>query len=199
MDRHIKNGMVSMGVWIIFLVVLFGSYLTITDTPFSCLLDEETGGFISATFFIAWALIWFGIGRHYSLDYELKEQAFIKKYEGIDETIRLTMFKKAYFSNIAHMLSRVFFIAVPFYVAANVKDTVTLKNCIYIAILMIASIALYGYKRIIHHIISDEIVKSLSFCITPNTFYSLQDMFKPAFISNSFSHTLRFYLVLQTL
>ena len=52
---------------------------------------------------------------------------------------------------------------------------------------------------IIHHIISDEIVKSLSFCITPNTFYSLQDMFKPAFISNSFSHTLRFYLVLQTL
>lgn len=105
MDRHIKNGMVSMGVWIIFLVVLFGSYLTITDTPFSCLLDEETGGFISATFFIAWALIWFGIGRHYSLDYELKEQAFIKKYEGIDETIRLTMFKKAYFSNIAHMLS----------------------------------------------------------------------------------------------
>lgn len=147
MDRHIKNGMVSMGVWIIFLVVLFGSYLTITDTPFSCLLDEETGGFISAAFFIAWALIWFGIGRHYSLDYELKEQAFIKKYEGIDETIRLTMFKKAYFSNIAHMLSRVFFIAVPFYVAANVKDTVTLKNCIYIAILMIASIALYGYYK----------------------------------------------------
>lgn len=47
MDRHIKNGMVSMGVWIIFLVVLFGSYLTITDTPFSCLLDEETGGFKS--------------------------------------------------------------------------------------------------------------------------------------------------------
>lgn len=102
---------------------------------------------ISATFFIAWALIWFGIGRHYSLDYELKEQAFIKKHEGIDETIRLTMFKKAYFSNIAHMLSRVFFIAVPFYVAANVKDTVTLKNCIYIAILMIASIALYGYYK----------------------------------------------------
>lgn len=45
------------------------------------------------------------------------------------------------------MLSRVFFIAVPFYVAANVKDTVTLKNCIYIAILMIASIALYGYYK----------------------------------------------------
>lgn len=39
------------------------------------------------------------------------------------------------------------FIAVPFYVAANVKDTVTLKNCIYIGILMIISIALYGYYK----------------------------------------------------
>ena len=45
------------------------------------------------------------------------------------------------------MLSRVFFIAVPFYVAANVKDTVTLRNCIYIGILMTISIALYGYYK----------------------------------------------------
>ena len=47
MDRHIKNGMLSMGVWILFLVVLFGSYMIFTDSPFSDLLDEETGGFIS--------------------------------------------------------------------------------------------------------------------------------------------------------
>ena len=55
------------------------------------------------------------------------------------------------------------------------------------------------YHSIIHHIISDEIIKSLSFCITHDTFYGLQYVFKPTFISNSFSHTLRFYLVLQTL
>lgn len=147
MDRHIKNGMLSMGVWILFLVVLFGSYMTFTDSPFSNLLDEETGGFISGAFFLAWALIWFAIGKHYSRDYELKEQACIKKYEAIDGNIVRSMFKKAYFSDIARMLSRVFFIAVPFYVAANVKDTVTLKNCIYIGILMIISIALYGYYK----------------------------------------------------
>ena len=147
MDRHIKNGMLSMGVWILFLVVLFGSFMTFTDSPFSNLLDEETGGFISGAFFIAWALIWFAIGKHYSRDYELKEQVFIKKYEAIDGNIVRSMFKKAYFSDIARMLSRVFFIAVPFYVAANVKDTVTLRNCIYIGILMIISIALYGYYK----------------------------------------------------
>lgn len=147
MDRHIKNGMLSMGVWILFLVVLFGSYMIFTDSPFSDLLDEETGGFISGAFFLAWALIWFVIGKHYSRDYELKKQAFIKKYEAIDGNIVRSMFKKAYFSDIARMLSRVFFIAVPFYVTANVKDTVTLRNCIYIGILMIASIALYGYYK----------------------------------------------------
>ena len=136
-----------MGVWILFLVVLFGSYMIFTDSPFSDLLDEETGGFISGAFFLAWALIWFAIGKHYSRDYELKKQAFIKKYEAIDGNIVRSMFKKAYFSDIALMLSRVFFIAVPFYVAANVKDTVTLKNCIYIGILMIISIALYGYYK----------------------------------------------------
>ena len=82
MNRHIKNGMLSMGVWILFLVVLFGSYMTFTDSPFSDLLDEETGGFISGAFFLAWALIWFAIGKHYSRDYELKKQAFIEKYKG---------------------------------------------------------------------------------------------------------------------
>ena len=147
MDRHIKYGMLSMGVWILFLVVLFGSFMTFTDSPFSDLLDEETGGFISGAFFIAWALIWFAIGKHYSRDYELKEQVFIKKYEAIDGNIVRSMFKKAYFSDIARMLSRVFFIAVPFYVAANVKDIVTLRNCIYVGILMIISIALYGYYK----------------------------------------------------
>ena len=136
-----------MGVWILFLVVLFGSYMAFTDSPFSDLLDEETGGFISGAFFLAWALIWFAIGKHYSRDYELKEQVFIKKYEAIDGNIVRSMFKKAYFSDIARMLSRVFFIAVPFYVAANVKDTVTLRNCIYIGILMIISIALYVYYK----------------------------------------------------
>ena len=89
MNRHIKNGMLSMGVWILFLVVLFGSYMTFTDSPFSDLLDEETGGFISGAFFLAWALIWFAIGKHYSREYELKTQAFIEKYKGFDENVYL--------------------------------------------------------------------------------------------------------------
>lgn len=52
---------------------------------------------------------------------------------------------------------------------------------------------------IVHHIISYEIIKSLSFGVTSDSFYSLKHVFKSTFISSSFSHTLRFYLVQLTL
>lgn len=48
---------------------------------------------------------------------------------------------------------------------------------------------------IVHHIISYKIIKSLSLGVTFDSFYSLKHVFKSTFISNSFSHTLRFYLV----
>ena len=147
MDRHIRNGIISMSIWIIFLIILFGSYLYLTDNPFSIFIDKETGGFISASFFLAWALIWFAIGRHYSIDYELKKQVFLQKYQEIDPKFVCKAFKKAYFSNIARMLSTVFFVSVPFYVAANVRGSVTLKNCIFIGILMVLSIILYLYYK----------------------------------------------------
>lgn len=136
-----------MSIWILFLIILFGSYLYITNTPFSIFLDEETGGFISGAFFLAWAFIWFGIGRHYSLDYNTKKQIFIKKYIKNNSNITIETFKKAYFSNIARILSIVFFVSVPFYVAANVKDTPTLKNCIFVGIFMAISIISYGYYK----------------------------------------------------
>ena len=78
-----------MIAWMLFLVILFGSYLYLTNSPFSYFVDEETGGFISSAFFLGWALIWFGIGRHYSIDYETKKQVFIESHEGMDRYIIL--------------------------------------------------------------------------------------------------------------
>ena len=68
-----------MSLWILFVIVVWGSYLYITKRPFSYFIDEETGGFISATFFSSWALIWFGIGQHYSKDYDIKRNISSKK------------------------------------------------------------------------------------------------------------------------
>lgn len=147
MDKHNKNGIISMTIWIAFLIILFGSYLYVTQKPISYFLDEETGGFISGAFFLGWALIWFGIGRHYSLDYDIKKQHFITKYQEMDKDVVSKIFKKAYLSKIARMLSVVFFVSVPFYVAANVKDTPTLRNCIFIGIFMVLSIIFYGYYK----------------------------------------------------
>ena len=146
MDTH-KNGLLSMSMWFLFLILLFGSYMYITDSPFGSLADEETGGFISAFFFLAWALIWFGIGRHYSMVYAAQKQVFIKKHPGIERSIVAKAFKRACFSKVAQVLSKVFFVAVPFYVAANVRDMPSLKDCVFIGVLMIVSIVLYAYYK----------------------------------------------------
>ena len=136
-----------MIAWILFLAILFGSYLYLTNSPFSYFVDEETGGFISSAFFLGWALIWFGIGRHYSIDYETKKQVFIESHEGMDRYIIDKAFRKAYFSSGAKVLAIVCFISVPCYVAANVKGEPTLKDCILIGMLMLASIILYAYYK----------------------------------------------------
>lgn len=147
MNKHVKRGLLSMSIWILFLTLLFGSYLLITKQPFTYFIDEETGGFISGAFFVAWALIWFAIGRHFSMDYDNKKAVFMKKYKDFDEVITSKTFEKAYFADIARILATLFAIAVPFYVAANVRGAITLKNCIYIGILMILSMICYRYYK----------------------------------------------------
>ena len=58
MDKHTKNGLISMMCWILFLIVLYGTYSYVQDAPLKGLLDKETGGLISLAFFVVWALIW---------------------------------------------------------------------------------------------------------------------------------------------
>jgi len=57
------------------------------------------------------------------------------------------MFRKTYFANFAKTLSSVFFISVPFYLAANVRDLPSLKDCIIIGLLMLLSITSYLYYK----------------------------------------------------
>ena len=133
MNKHFKRGIISMSIWNLFVILLLGAYLYITKRPFSYFIDEETGGFLSATLFLSWALIWFGVGQHYSKDYDI---------EGLN-----VMFRKTYFANIAKMLSSLFFISVPFYLAANVRDTPSLKDCIFIGLFMILSTISYLYYK----------------------------------------------------
>ena len=42
MDKHVKNGIISMSIWILFIMILWGSYLYITEKNVSYFLDEET-------------------------------------------------------------------------------------------------------------------------------------------------------------
>ena len=140
MDRHSRFGLKTMCVWILFLTVLYGSYAVVTNSPLSGLLDKETGGFISLAFFVAWALVWFAIGRHFSRDYAMRKAVWKRDNPAIDDAEIDKAFRAEYFSHLAKMLSIVFFFAVLAYVAANVRGAVTLRNGIYIGTLMVLSI-----------------------------------------------------------
>ena len=148
MDRHSKFGLKTMCVWIIFLTVLYGSYAVVTNSSLSGLLDKETEGFISLAFFVAWALVWFAIGRHFSHDYAMKKAAWKRDYPAIDEAEIDKAFRAEYFSRLAKMLSIVFFFAVLAYAVANVRGTVTLRNGIYIGTLMALSVICGLYYKI---------------------------------------------------
>lgn len=133
--------------WMLFLVVSYGFYSYVQRAPLSGLLDKETGGLISLTFFIGWSLVWFCIGRHYSYDYTAKKDAFYTRYPSLNDKVVAKAFLYEYTSKIAKMLSRVFFISVLAYVAANVHGDVSLRNCIYIGVLMALSILMYWYYK----------------------------------------------------
>ena len=40
MDKHTKNGLISMVCWILFLIVLYGTYSYVQDAPLKGLLDK---------------------------------------------------------------------------------------------------------------------------------------------------------------
>lgn len=151
MNIHTKNGILFMLCWILFLIVIYVSYSYTLGAQLSGLLDKETGGFVSFAFFIVWALMWFGIGRHYSYDYTTKKAAYYKQNPSSDDRVVAKAFRNEYTSKIAKMLSGVFFMAVLAYVAANVHEEVTLRNCIYIGVLMVLSIAMYRYYKTHNH------------------------------------------------
>ena len=85
-DRScVLYGILTMGAWLVFLVVLFGLYLIAEGYPVTYFVDEETGGLISLAFFVAWAAIWYGIGAHYRRVYLVRKDIMRKMYPEMNE------------------------------------------------------------------------------------------------------------------
>lgn len=60
MKDNRKYGLLVVFAWLVFAVSLISGYAVCHDVPvLEYFLDEETGGFISACFFTAWALTWY--------------------------------------------------------------------------------------------------------------------------------------------
>lgn len=105
MNKHIKFGLKTMFAWILFLALIYGSFAMITKASLSGLLDTETGGFISLAFFIAWALMWFAIGKHYSKVYEQKKEAYKQMYPSVNDIDLEKAFRADFFSSLTKAFS----------------------------------------------------------------------------------------------
>ena len=78
-------GILAMGVWILFLVVLLGIDFISNDFHLRVIVDDGIDFFVSILFFIAWLAIWYGIGSHYRKVYLVRKEAFKKMYPDVDE------------------------------------------------------------------------------------------------------------------
>ncbi len=147
-NTHTKNGILASVGWIVFLALLYGLPAILTDYTFDLFADFWDGqGWIAALCFLFWTIVWFFIGRHFSVDYETKKRLYMDQYKSCDAEKASHDFKEVYLSKCAKVASRFFTIAVLFYAAAYIRGTITLKNCLVIGTFMLLSIATYMYHK----------------------------------------------------
>lgn len=104
MNKNTKMGALFVGIWNLFLLILFGTYLIATKRPFEYFIDEETNGMISLAFLILWSAIWFAIGRHISKDIEAKKHFFKEQYPLIGNEEINKIIRNIYFLKLKAML-----------------------------------------------------------------------------------------------
>ena len=105
------------------------------------------GGIAMAMLFIAWALIWFGIGSHARKDYLFKQQSYKDMFPDIDNQVLHKAFTSYYFSRHAKMLSIVFASAIPWYVIGYVRESFTITDFAVIAPLLFLSIICFWFYK----------------------------------------------------
>lgn len=143
-----KYGLLVMSAWLIFAVSLISGYAAYHDVPvLEYFLDEETGGFISACFFTAWALIWYFIGSHARKGYVARLKVYRDKYPSVDENELNRLFRVSYFARAAKTLTVVFSTAVPWWLVLNAGDGLDVKDYVVVAVSAVLALVCYWYYR----------------------------------------------------
>jgi len=148
MKSHIKYGLITTCCWNVLLLFALIIRADIKEVSISYFFDDGMGGIAMTMLFIAWALIWFGIGSHSRKDYLIKQQSYKDMFPNIDNQVLHKAFTSYYFSRHAKMLSIVFASAIPWYVIGYVRESFNITDFAVIAPLMFLSIICFWfYKR----------------------------------------------------
>ena len=94
-------------------------------------------------FYICYAmatLVWFYIGYALRKEYVTKRDVYLSSFKDLSKEKVNKLFKLHFLGRYSKILTAVFVTAIPWYMIANVRGDLRMKDIIYIAIFMIASI-----------------------------------------------------------
>lgn len=100
MKSHIKYGIITTCCWNVLLLFALIIRADIKEVSISYFFDDGMGGIAMAMLFIAWALIWFGIGSHARKDYLFKQQSYKDVFPDIDNQVLHKAFKAIIFQDM---------------------------------------------------------------------------------------------------
>ena len=94
-------------------------------------------------FYICYAmatLVWFYIGYALRKEYMTKREVYLSSFKELSKEEVNKLFKLHFLGRYSKILTAVFVTVIPWYMIANVRGDLRMKDIIYIAIFMIASI-----------------------------------------------------------
>jgi len=152
MKDSCKFGLMTMALWIVFVITLVSGYAFYNNYSFfEYFVDEETNGVVSGLFSTAWAIAWFFIGSHGRNKYITMCKYYSQNNPQVDPSEVQRTIKTYYFTKLAKILTVVFSTAVPWWWIVKMIQTggtyPSVKDYIVTFVLVILSTSCYWYYK----------------------------------------------------
>ena len=92
-------------------------------------------------------LVWFYVGYGLRKEYVTKREVYLSSFKDLDKEKVNRLFKLHFLGGYSKMLTVFFVAAIPWYMIANVRSDLRLKDIIYIAFFMIASLVCLYFTK----------------------------------------------------
>ena len=150
MEARIKNyckwGVTFALSWNVLLLSVYTIMCLVEGVAFSdnITVDSWLGFYI---WYALATLVWFYVGYGLRKEYVTKREVYLSSFKDLDKEKVNRLFKLHFLGGYSKMLTVFFVAAIPWYMIANVRSDLRLKDIIYIAFFMIASLVCLYFTK----------------------------------------------------